>query len=67
MRVRLELNQDVNITGIQKTIGENRAEEGKLPDTVTLAYFGDLGLWDLDVCDRHVLFSMAHTSRGCPV
>src|ERR1017187_6111571 len=65
MCIRLELNQDVDIAGFGKTIGKNRAEEGELTDTVTLAYLSDLRLRDLDVCDRHGLFSIAHACCGC--
>ena len=53
MCVLLEFNQHVNITGFGKTISENGTEQSEFPDTVALAYPGNLRFRDLHVCDRH--------------
>ena len=63
--VRLELNQHIDVAELGETIGENRAEECELPDTVALADLGDLRLGDLDVCNHHPLFSMAREAHAC--
>jgi hypothetical protein len=55
MCVRRELNQDVDVAGFGKTIGENRAEEGEFTNIVTLADLCDLRLRDLDVCGRRAV------------
>src|ERR1039458_4164625 len=63
---RLVFNEYVDVAGIGKAICENRAEEGELPDAVTLADLRDLRFRDLDVGDRHAFFSMANASQRCP-